>query len=1669
MKGIRCSKISRETALSKISGITILAFLILVNLAGASSFAYIANEESNNISVIDTGTNRVTATIPVGSNPAATAINPDGTKLYAVNSHSNNVSVIDTATNTVSATVPVGNSPQGIIISPNGKRVYVTNLVSNSISIINTLTNTVISTVNTGKSPSGIAVSSDGKKIYVTNYGDKTVSIIDSAKRTVINKIQVGKGPREIVISPDGTKAYVTDSDGKSVHIIDTAKNIVTTTIKVEGTPSGIAVTPDGKKIYVTSNAEIFSTISAIEASSNEVVTTIPVGPNPMGVAVAPDGKKAYVAINSCNTIAVIDTATDTVTATMFVGKSPYASAQSIGSIPVLPVYPSANFSSNIVSDYVFLFTPVKFTDLSENAISWKWDFGDGSGSTKQNPTHTYSETGIYTVSLTVSNPNGIDSKIAKVNVVPKGIRASTYAYITNFDSNSVSVINTGNNTLKATVPVGSDPLGIALSPDGTRAYITNSNYKDRGTVSVIDTARNKVIATIDIGYKYGPCGIAVTPDGKKLFVADRDINGVSVIDTATNTVTATISVGIGPLGVAASPDGKKVYVANRYSNDISVIDTDTNTVISTVKVGLGPCGVAVNQAGTKIYVANCESNAVSVIDATTNTVAATIPVGKWPMGIALSPDGTKAYVTNERSNNVSVLDTTTNNVVTAVTVGKSPYGLAVTPDGTEIYVANSGNSDDPGNTVSVINAATDKVEAKVNTGFIPIAFGQFMSPIPAQPALPAANFSSNFSSGYAPFSVLFTDFSTNAEEWKWDFGDGAGSTQKSPEHMYSRAGNYKVTLTADNKNGTDSKFITLTALAQPAFSASPISGKTPLTVTFTDKSTGAPTSWNWNFGDGTNSTEKNPRHVYKKSGQYAITLTLNETGNKTAVTKSGYIAVSNGFEGPIAAFSAVPTAGRAPLAVSFTDQSTGSPTSEKWNFGDGTNSTEKNPVHTYDKAGLYSVTLTVSNTDGSTSLTKSGFILVSNDLDAPAPNFSAAPVSGKVPLIVDFTGQSKGLSTAWKWAFGDGNTSIEKNCLHTYNKSGLYSVKLTASNEKGSNTLTKTGYIAVSSVLKTPISKFSASPASGKVPLTVKFTDQSTGTPDSWKWTFGDGTNSTEKNPVHTYNKTGLYSVTLTTNNKNGSNALTKTGYIAVPDILSSPVTDFSAASTSGKVPFTASFIDQSTGFPALWKWTFGDGTNSTERNPVHTYNKTGNYTVALTTTNDDGSNKVQKSSYITVVSENDSALSDQVSDPENIVPVTDFVAAPTTGSIPLTVEFTDQGVGFPNSWKWTFGDGSNSTKENPVHTYNKSGRYTVTLTTGNTNGSNALTKTGYIIVSNNLPAPVSKFSASPSSGSMPLTVKFTDQSTEAPNSWRWTFGDGNNSTEKDPVHTYNKSGRYTVSLTAENANGSSTLTKSSYITVSNILPGPVAGFSASPDSGKVPLTVKFTDQSTGTPDSWKWTFGDGTNSTEKNPVHTYNKTGLYSVTLTASNENGSNALTGTSCIAVSSVLDTPVSKFSASSTSGNAPLIVNFTDESTGSPSSLRWTFGDGNNSTEKDPVHTYNKSGRYTVTLTATNENGTNVLTKTGYIAVSNSVTGAFSAFPTSGPAPLRVSFTDSSTGSPTDWKWNFGDGNTSTEKNPVYVYNKTGVYTVSLTVNNQGSSSTETRPRYITVGN
>jgi len=328
-------------------------------------------------------------------------------------------------------------------------------------------------------------------------------------------------------------------------------------------------------------------------------------------------------------------------------------------------------------------------------------------------------------------------------------------------------------------------------------------------------------------------------------------------------------------------------------------------------------------------------------------------------------------------------------------------------------------------------------------------------------------------------------------------------------------------------------------------------------------------------------------------------------------------------------------------------------------------------------------------------------------------------------------------------------------------------------------------------------------------------------------------------------------------------------------------PEADFTADPRSGPAPLTVSFTDLSTGDPAEWEWDFGDTRTSSTQDPTHVYDNEGTYTVSLTVRNADGEDTEVKTNYITV---------------GGSAPSADFTADPRYGPAPLNVAFTDLSTENPTSWSWSFGDGATSTTQNPTHIYNNEGTYTVSLTAANAYGSDTETKTDYIVVSSTPPPLDADFSANPRTGPAPLEVTFSDQSMGNPTSWAWEFGDGATSDVENPTHTYQNVGTYTVALTVSDGSEQDTETKAGYITVTEALQ---AAFTANPSIGYVPLThrmeVEFSDQSTGDPTSWSWNFGDNATSTEQNPTHTYTSAGEFTVRLTVSNAAGSNSTSDT------------------------------------------------------------------------------------------------------------------------------------------------------------------------------
>jgi PKD repeat protein len=268
--------------------------------------------------------------------------------------------------------------------------------------------------------------------------------------------------------------------------------------------------------------------------------------------------------------------------------------------------------------------------------------------------------------------------------------------------------------------------------------------------------------------------------------------------------------------------------------------------------------------------------------------------------------------------------------------------------------------------------------------------------------------------------------------------------------------GTYAVAITLSSCIDTSECIYVQTPVAD--FMGSPTYGYPPLTVNFTDLSTDMVNTWEWDFGDGNTSDQQNPTNIYTEGGQYAVRLKITGPGGSDSIVKQNYIEVI--FNAPTADFIGTPTSGFAPLEVQFTDLSIDSVNSWLWFFGDGDAAFVQNPIHTYDSAGTYTVTLQISGPGGNGDMEKVDYITAySNVIQA---DFVGNPTSGQAPLMVDFTDLSDGDINTWEWVFGDGGSASVQNPTHEYTTTGSFTVSLTINGPAGSSTETKADYILI-------------------------------------------------------------------------------------------------------------------------------------------------------------------------------------------------------------------------------------------------------------------------------------------------------------------------------------------------------------------------------------------------------------------------------------------------------------------------------------------------------------------------------------------------------------------------------------------------------------------------------
>jgi len=884
--------------------------------------------------------------------------------------------------------------------------------------------------------------------------------------------------------------------------------------------------------------------------------------------------------------------------------------------------------------------------------------------------------------------------------------------------------------------------------------------------------------------------------------------------------------------------------------------------------------------------------------------------------------------------------------------------------------------------------------------------------------ANPVANFSPSKTLGCAPESITFTDMSAPGDaaivSWRWDFGDGNTSTQQNPTNNYTNPGTYSVVLEVTDANGCEHRYtrnnlITILATMTVNFSAAPtFACSYPATINFTDLSSGNMlNSWSWDFGDGNTSTQQNPTHTYTAPGSYTVALTVTNAGGcSKTTTKSNFLVVDDLH----ADFSVSDTSGCGNVNVNFSDESIadGVITSWNWDFGDGNTSTVQNTTHNYTTAGDYDVTLIVTTSKGCKDT------IVYNDLihvyPRPTVNFSADRTQGcENPFVVNFT-ETATEDASWLWDFGDGDTSTLQNPSHAYTMPGSYGVRLTVTSANGcTRSRFKANYIVVTS----PVADFSADVTRGCADLTVQFNDESTSSDavNGWKWFFGDGDSSMLQNPLHTYTSVGQFDVVLVIKTISGCyDTIVQPGYIAAGD---TPTVVFGSDRRHVCLGTPINFFD-STAIGDEWHWDFGDGGSSTDSTPTYTYTDTGAFSVTLVVLSNGCSDTLTIDDYVSI------------SPPRAAMdPVFNCVN-------PYEVVINDISLG-PDEWSWNFGDSTTSTAQNNTHTYASTGNYTIHLFVRDTS-SNCVDSTDMVI---RITDPVAGFSGTNLSGCSPLIVNFTSNSIDA-DSYLWLFGDGDSSTQQNPIKQYDTTGVFDVKLVITDIHGcTDTIVKDDYVTVY----GAHAWFQADTLYGCTPLNVEYSDLSTsflGTITGWSWDFGDSTTSALQNPTKTYFEPGIYSIGLRVEDSNGC----VDSTTRVNYIVPTfPRPAFSADDTIVCVGQDVNFDNTSIGTGLTFFWNFGDGNTSTDSLPVHAYAAEGRFTVSLTATDINGCDsTMTKPLYIRVVQPQAALTADSTFASCPPLWVHFTDltPANDSVVAWLWNFGDNQTSDLQHPTHVY-------------------------------
>ncbi len=1210
--------------------------------------------------------------------------------------------------------------------------------------------------------------------------------------------------------------------------------------------------------------------------------------------------------------------------------------------------------------------TPVTFTNNSKYAVglayNWLWDFGDGTTSNMQQPSHLYASGGTYQVKLVLTSPAGCsDSVTLPVTIYSKPIVDIVTPRVCN-DSMFTPINNTtiANGTMTFAWNFGDgSPIDTAQYP--VHEYAQSGGYN----ITLVASAGG------------GACRDSFTNPTNIIIGAEQQFSGVNVClgqSTQFNDLTVNSS-GSAILSYAWD------FADGSTSTQQSPAHTYTTegTYLVTLLLDYGSnCydsikhNVTVNAIPVADFTAPdlCNSGTTTPADATTITTGNYNLSWSFGDGTASVPGTTPSHTYAQSGNyNIQLIavsdsacaDTITKTIVvirgTTISFTAPPVcegeptiftDATTNPFNTPIVTYTWDFAD--GNTATQQNTThtyatfgTYNVELKLDYGSncydsltLPVTVNEH--PIAAFTVADVCN-----DSVVAPVNT--SSISAGTLSYNWTFGDGSAAvTSQTPTHTYQQSNTYTIQLITNGPTGcadTTANPVNVIIGTRINFTAPAVCEG--VTTTFTDGTTNpyntTINSYTWDFADGATASLQNTTHTYATFGTYNVELKL-DYGNNCADSLTQAVTVN---ENPVAAYTVADVCNDSVVAPVNTSSISAGALSYNWTFGDGSAAvTNQTPTHTYQQSNTYTIQLITNGPTGCADTTTNPV----NVIIGTRINFTAPPVcEGATTTFTDQTTNPYNTTiNSYTWDFADGATASQQNTTHTYATFGTYNVELKldyGNNCADSLTLPVT-------VNENPVAAFTvADVCNDSVVAPVNTSSISAGVL-SYNWLFGDGSAiATNQTPTHAYQQTNTYTIQLITTATTGCTDTTTNPVnviigtrinFTVPPVCEGATTTFSDGTTN---PYNTTINS--------YTWDFADGNTANQQNTTHTYATFGTYNVELKL--DYGNNCADSLTQAVTVNEN---------------PVAAFTVADVCNDSVVAPVNTSSISAGALSYSWLFGDASAAvTSQNPSHAYQQSNTYTIQLiTSGPTGCADTTTNPVNVIV-----GTIINFATTDlCEGAISV---FNDQTTNPYQTtivgYTWDFGDGATSTLQNTTHTYATAGNYVAELRLDyGSNCADSLSKPLSIKAK-----PVADFTSTTPCVGNELLVNDASTPAGTLVAWAWDLGDGTQATTQNGAHNYAAAGNYNAQLAVTTADGCKDTVQKQV----TVLGFSQAQFTTLPVCyPTATQFTNTTDVTTYPVSNFSWAFGDGTgSSTQTDPSYGYQSTGTFTATLIANFANG------------------------------------------------------------------------------------------------